>query len=149
MSQIFRFLLGGGWWTIWYILFYLFTGTVNVAWFEELLQMTKRGESGPGAGAAYIGLICLSGLPVLFFSVIHLILGMRQATDSRAVLAGFSVLFLLVILVWMFVGSAGIAGATYPGFILYYLGFALITFINLVLLWIARHEMSLLSILSL
>ena len=144
MSQLIRFLLGGGWWTLWYLFFYLFTGAVNIAWFEELLQMVQRKENGPGNGAAYIGLISMSGLPMLLFSCIHLFLGVWNATDSRPVLIGFSFAFLALVLCWMFLGTAAVAEATYTGFAIYYLGYFLILFINLALLWITRYPARLL-----
>jgi hypothetical protein len=144
MIQLFRFVVGGGWWTLWYLLFYLLTCPVNIAWFEELLGMVRKKETGPGNGAAYIGLVLMSGLPVLVFSCIHLFLSMRQATDSRTTLVIFSVAFLFLVLLWMFWSTAAIAEATYTGFAAYYLGFVSILLVNLYLLWVARHPMKIL-----
>ncbi|MDO1448382.1 hypothetical protein Q0590_19050 [Rhodocytophaga aerolata] len=142
-SPLFRFLLGRGWWTLWYGFFYLIVITGNFMWFGELYDWTMKGESGPAAGAVFIGLLTLGGLPLLLFSLLHLILAFWRGTDSRKRILVFGLLFLFVQVVWMIICPLYIAEASFAGFIAYYTCFTVFLVVNLALLWVTHQKKSL------
>lgn len=142
ISQKLCFLLGGGWWTIWYGLFYLVVLGGNLIWFGELYDWTLEGKSGPGAEAVFIGLLSLGGIPLLFFSTVHLLLACWRGVDSHTFKIVFGLIIVGLQLVWMVAGSLSIAGAVFPGFVAYYLALAAFMYVNLLLLWVIRKKLS-------
>jgi hypothetical protein len=146
MAQFLRFILGGGWWTIWYGFFYLIVIFGNFVWFGEIYEWVKKGETGPGGGAIFMGLLSLGGIPVLLFSTLHLFLAFWRAADSKASLFVFGLVLIAALLFWMIAATARIAEAAYSGFITYYCCLMVFIFINLALLWVTRHESSLRTI---
>lgn len=137
---VFRFLLGGGWWTLWYGLFYLIVLAGNFLHFNELYGWTKKGESGPAAGGVFMVLIMFSGLPVLGFFIIHLLLAFFRSAHSFLFLLVFGLVVFVALLVWMIAGAASIAEARYTAFVWYYVALSVFVFINLALLWISRQR---------
>jgi hypothetical protein len=143
VTPLFRFLLGSGWWTLWYGFFYMIVITGNFMWFGELYDWTIKGESGPAAGAVFIGLLTLGGLPLLFFSFLHLILAFWRGTDSKKFMLVFGLVFLCLLIVCMIVCPLYVAEASFAGFVAYYICFTVFLVVNLALLWVTRQKESL------
>jgi len=141
--QVFKFLLGGGWWSLWYSLFYFIVITGNFAWFGDLYEWSLKGESGPAAEAVFIGMIAMGGVPLLFFSFFHLILAFWRGADSRRFMLVFGLIFMFLLIIWMVVCPLCVAGALFWGFVAYYICFGVFFLVNLALLWVIRHRSSL------
>jgi hypothetical protein len=77
--------------------------------------MGKKGETGPGGGAIFMGLLSLGGIPVLLFSTLHLFLAFWRAADSKASLFVFGLVLIAALLFWMIAATARIAEAAYSG----------------------------------
>jgi hypothetical protein len=140
INLIFRFLLGGGWWTLWYGLFYLIVITGNFIFFNELYDWTKKGQTGPGGGAIFMSLVSMGGLPLLAFFCLHLLFAFFRSTNSVLYLIIFGLIVFVAILIWMIAGSASIAEARYTALVWYYIALFVFIFINLALLWISRQK---------
>jgi hypothetical protein len=142
ITQLFRFLLGSGWWRLWYCLFYFVVITGNFAWFGELYDWTLKGESGPAAEAVFIGLISLGGIPLLLFSLLHLILAFWRGADSRKFMTAFGLIFLSLLIGWMIICPLFVAEALFSAFVAYYVCFLIFFLMNLALLWVTQHRSS-------
>jgi hypothetical protein len=140
IQLIFRFLLGGGWWTVWYGLFYLIIIAGNFLQFNELYDWAKKGQSGPAGGGVFMVLIMFSGLPVVGFFIIHLLFAFFRSAHSFVFLLIFGLIILVALLIWMIAGAASIAEARYSAFVWYYVALFVFIFINLALLWISRQK---------
>jgi hypothetical protein len=142
LTHVFRFLLGSGWWRLWYCFFYFIAIAGNFAWFGELYDWCWKGESGPAAEAVFIGLITLGAIPLLFFSVFHLILAFWRGTDSVRYMTGFGLIFISSIIIWMIICPLCVASAFFSGFVAYYVLFTVFFMVNLFLLWISSQRTS-------
>jgi hypothetical protein len=129
--------------TLWYCFFYFIVLTGNFVWFSELYDWTLKGESGPGAEAVFIGMIALGGIPLLFFSVFHLVLAIWRGSDSRRFMAVFGLIFISLMIGWMVICPLCIAGALFSGFVAYYVLFMGFLLVNLALLKVIRQRSSL------
>ncbi len=142
-NRLLRLLLGGGWWTLWYGLFYLIVITGNFVWFSELYEWTIKGESGPAALGILIGLISFGGLPLLLFSFIHFLLAWWRGADSHKFMILFGLTFILLLISWMIICPLCVADALFWGFVAYYACLLVFVFVNLALLWATRQRVSL------
>jgi hypothetical protein len=142
-TQFLRFLLGGGWWTPWYALFHLVVIGGNFMWFASLGEWTIAGQTGPGAEAIFICLLTTGGIPLLLFSVIHLLLVSIRSREDFSFRLRFAALLISLIILWMVTGPLCIAGGFFPGFLAYYLVLPGFVFANLSLLWVIRRGSSL------
>jgi hypothetical protein len=136
-------MLGSGWWTLWYCFFYFIVITGNFAWFAELYDWTMKGEGGPAAEAVFIGLITLGGIPLLFFSFLHLILAFWRGADSGRFMIVFGLIFISLLIGWMVICPLCVASALFSGFVAYYVCLTVFFLVNLALLWVIRQRSSL------